>query len=140
MIKLQRVFLISDIHFNYRSMLFFGKRPFNNLKEMHRAIIKNWNKVVKNTDIVIIVGDFGKGSFEFFKEVLKKLKGLKLFVRGNHDYWFRLRRLVKIGISVYDEISLRVKNIDILISHKPKKEYGELFDINIHGHHHRRLL
>ena len=140
MIMLQRVFLISDLHFNYRSMLFFGKRPFNNLKELHEAIIEKWNKDVENKDIVIIVGDFGKGSLEFFKRILKKLKGLKIFVRGNHDYWFRLRRLVKIGIGVYDEISLRIKGIDILISHKPNKEYEDLFDINIHGHHHRRLL
>ena len=78
-----KVYLISDTHFNHRSMIFFGERPFTSLSEMHRTIVENWNSVVGSNDIVIIAGDFGKGSFLFFKQLLEGLNGEKILIKGN---------------------------------------------------------
>lgn len=138
---MSKIHLISDTHFNHRSMIIFGKRPFNNLKEMHNVLIGNWNNVVGRDDTVIVVGDFGKGSFLFFKWLLRELNGKIILIKGNHDYSFRLRKLLKAdSIRIYKEIELKAKDIDILITHKPQKRDKRLFDINIHGHHHRKLL
>lgn len=136
-----KIYLISDTHFNCWSMIFFGKRPFKNLKEMHNTLIKNWNDTVNKNDTVIIVGDFGKGNAIFFKWLLKKLNGKKILIKGNHDYKFRLKKILKTEtIKIYKEIQLKIKNTNILITHKPQNKNKRLFDINIHGHHHKKLL
>lgn len=43
-------------------------------------------------------------------------------------------------IKIYKEIQLKIKNTNILITHKPQNKNKRLFDINIHGHHHKKLL
>lgn len=61
--------------------------------ENHDQKIKaNWNKKVKQNDLVLLPGDFSwamyiedaKKDFEYLNE----LPGTKLLLKGNHDYWW----------------------------------------------------
>lgn len=136
-----KIYTISDMHFNHRSMILFGKRPFKNLKEMHDTIIENWNDVVDKNDMILILGDFGGGDTMFFRWILGELNGEKILIKGNHDHRFRLKKMAKENsMKIYKELSIETDNIDILLSHKPKNRKKYTFDINIHGHHHRKLL
>ena len=50
-------------------------------------MIKNWNEVVSNNDVVIHLGDFGLGKKEYIASIVKRLNGKKILVMGNHDNW-----------------------------------------------------
>jgi hypothetical protein len=52
----------------------------------------DWNKRVNDEDIVLVCGDISWGTNLdeglFDLNTLKDLKGRKVFIRGNHDYWW----------------------------------------------------
>jgi hypothetical protein len=52
----------------------------------------DWNKKVNDEDIVLVCGDISWGTNLdeglFDLNTLKDLKGRKVFIRGNHDYWW----------------------------------------------------
>lgn len=53
---------------------------------MNEGLIERWNSVVGDNDLVMILGDmFFCGSTKA-KDIMKRLKGVKHLVRGNHDW------------------------------------------------------
>lgn len=42
---MSKKFYTSDLHIGHKAILTFDNRPFFTLKEMHEAIIKNWNEL-----------------------------------------------------------------------------------------------
>jgi calcineurin-like phosphoesterase family protein len=52
---------------------------------MNQVLIDNWNMVVDHDDLIICCGDFSLGSSKDAINVLKKLNGHKLLIRGNHE-------------------------------------------------------
>ena len=86
-----RIFSISDLHldiFNTKPMDIFGPVWYNYLDK----IVADWNEKVADDDVVILAGDYSwamkledvEKDFDF----LKNLKGKKIIIRGNHDYWW----------------------------------------------------
>ncbi len=86
-----KIYSISDLHLdvnNSKPMDIFG--PV--WKDYLDTIIDDWNSKVNDEDIVILAGDFSwamklsevEKDFDFFN----KLKGIKIIIRGNHDYWW----------------------------------------------------
>lgn len=86
-----KVFAISDLHLSglmEKPMDIFGEGW-----EGHFEKIKtDWQKKVSEEDIVLIGGDTSWGmKLEeglFDVRSLSSLKGMKVFIRGNHDYWW----------------------------------------------------
>lgn len=85
------VYSISDLHLSGASdkpMDVFGPEWENHFEK----IKKDWREKVSDEDIVLICGDtswgtvLGEGLFDLAS--LKELKGKKVFIRGNHDYWW----------------------------------------------------
>ena len=61
--------------------------------ENHLEKIKaDWRAKVGDEDIVLLCGDTSWGTVleegVFDLECLKDLKGKKVFIRGNHDFWW----------------------------------------------------
>lgn len=138
--QMRDIFLISDTHFGQRFAVRFFKRPFKNIKEMHDTLIKNWNNNIREDDLVLILGDFYGGSKIFSHFLLKKLNGEKILVKGNHDFKFRLKRLIETRkIKIYNRIEFLLNDHHFILTHKPLKNIKKQ-TINIHGHHHRVLL
>ena len=86
-----KIFSISDLHLdinNEKPMDIFGPVWHNYLEN----IVASWNDLVEDEDVVILAGDYSwamkledaVADFEF----LTKLKGKKILIRGNHDYWW----------------------------------------------------
>lgn len=86
-----KIFAISDLHLAFcanKPMDIFGGTWENYLDE----IVDDWQKKVSDDDVVVLAGDLSwamklsetKQDFEF----LSKLKGKKIIIRGNHDYWW----------------------------------------------------
>ncbi len=82
---------ISDLHLPLgvdKPMDIFGK----NWKNYVERLYNNWQENVADDDMVVLAGDFSwatyiedaKKDFDF----LNKLKGRKILIKGNHDYWW----------------------------------------------------
>ena len=86
------IFAISDLHMsvaNPKPMDIFGLKWANYLDR----IKEDWQNRVTDEDVVLISGDISWAmttqdalkDFEYFKD----LPGKKVFIRGNHDYWWK---------------------------------------------------
>ena len=85
-------FLISDTHFGHKNILSFKRndgtslRPaFNSIEEHDEFLIDNWNKVVSPTDKIYHLGDVGFYNVSKLLEVMSRLNGRKVLIKGNHD-------------------------------------------------------
>lgn len=85
------LYAISDLHLastGEKPMDIFGEKWSNH----DEKIKENWIRIVKDEDTVLVAGDIswsmnmenGKADLEF----INNLPGRKIFVRGNHDYWW----------------------------------------------------
>lgn len=94
-----KIFAISDLHLSGmtdKPMNVFGA----NWEGHFDKIKKDWKSKVTHDDAVLICGDISWGTtFEeglYDLQSLKELPGKKIFIRGNHDYWWngitKLRR------------------------------------------------
>ena len=87
-----KVFAISDLHLSglkNKPMDIFG----SNWEGHFEKIKKDWSDKVSPEDTVLVCGDISWGiTLEeglYDLESLKELPGKKVFIRGNHDYWWK---------------------------------------------------
>jgi hypothetical protein len=84
------LFAIADTHLSFGT-----NKPMDSFpgwKDYVSRIEKNWNNIVNDNDTVIIAGDISwamnfdelVADFNFINE----LKGNKIILKGNHDYWW----------------------------------------------------
>ena len=84
-IQHDKVWFTSDLHFWHKNICKYCNRPYESVEEMNEAIIQNWNAVVKDDDIVFVLGDLGFCGIEKLRDLLSQLKGKIFLIQGNHD-------------------------------------------------------
>jgi calcineurin-like phosphoesterase family protein len=90
----QNLFFISDFHVGHENVIRFDGRPFENVGEMHEALISNWNRVVGDEDIVFYLGDLSmRCHISTVKWFVEQLNGKIHFLMGNHDKYREIRNL-----------------------------------------------
>jgi len=112
-------FYIADLHIAHANIIQFDNRPFSDLNEMHKTIVDNWNKAIKTTDTVYILGDFCWAKESEWPFYLAPLAGQKVLIRGNHDpkqFSNTVRKLFQ-DIKDYKEITDSGKHV--ILSHYP---------------------
>jgi calcineurin-like phosphoesterase family protein len=82
---MNKIYFTSDLHFSHANIIKYEGRPFKNVSEMDKALIKNWNDKVNVDDEVYILGDFAFCNEEKSKDIASKLNGIKYLIKGNHD-------------------------------------------------------
>ena len=130
------IYLIADTHFYHENIIKYCNRPFNNAKEMNEYIIEKWNSVVKDNDIVYHLGDVGFGADEEIKEILSRLNGNKILIKGNHDLRRGSNCWKRVGFfEVYDKA---IVINQLVLTHYPiEVEEGH---VNVFGHIHDKPL
>lgn len=115
------IWFTSDLHFGHSKVIEFCKRPFKSVEEMDEKLIKNWNRVVKPTDTVIVLGDFFMYyKKEKLKQIVSRLNGTKVLVRGNHD--MSSSEMKTIGFHhVCESMTMVISNELVNLSHFPYK-------------------
>lgn len=96
------IYAIGDLHFDPigdKPMDVFGKKWCNHKEK----IIKSWNELVTEEDLVLLVGDISWGLKleEAYKDlkIIDELPGTKIISKGNHDYWWSsLNKLDSMGL------------------------------------------
>lgn len=126
-----RILIISDTHFGHINL---SKKYQERPPDFEEKISRNWNRMATPDDMIIHLGDVFVGNPKSWQNIVSKLKGRKILVKGNHDEksnnWY-----LSNGFSFVCDSFVWVKyGYSILFSHKPTPE-GD-FDINIHGHLH----
>lgn len=113
------VFFTSDLHFRHGNIIKYCNRPFETVQEQTEKLIENWNKIVPDTAIVFILGDFAFASKNQQRTILQKLTGKKYLVLGNHDQNIPEEEFE--GIYDLVEVSIKVgENWEtFILSHRP---------------------
>jgi calcineurin-like phosphoesterase family protein len=134
---MRNIFVISDTHFGHKNILNFLNedgsrvRDFSSVEEMDELIVENWNKTVKDDDIVYHLGDvyFGAGH-----QHLKRLRGRKRLILGNHDEG---KNVMFQGIFQKILVWRLFPEFNCVLSHVPVHE-SALYKVkyNLHGHVH----
>lgn len=137
-------FYTSDLHLFHKNVIHLSNRPFKDIDDMHNALIENWNKKVKTSDIVYILGDIGypkkSQDIKLIINFLKKLNGKKILIVGNHD--FKLLNYPKFKdefIEIHNYLEISDFNRKIILFHYPIEEWNGYFKNSIHlfGHIHK---
>ncbi|KAF1298453.1 hydrolase [Enterococcus sp. JM4C] len=134
-------YFIADTHFYHEAVIEFSNRPFENVEEMNRALINNWNSVVKSPkDEVYILGDFVyKGTGAQANQILKKLRGKKYLVKGNHEKYLNDPDFdLSLFEWVKDYYSFKENKVRFVLFHYPILEWDGYYKQSIHlyGHVH----
>lgn len=135
-----KTFLVSDTHFGHKNILnFLNKdgsklRPFETLDEMHEVMIERWNSVVRPKDRIYHLGDVAIPRRGL--QVLSKLNGRKILIKGNHDI-FKLKDYTEF----FDDIRAYWSLDGFILSHIPLHEQSVIrWKANIHGHLHSNIV
>ncbi len=129
-------YYISDLHFGHKNVISYDNRPFKDVEEMNEVLIKNWNNKVEPTDTVYILGDFSWLNKNKTAEILKKLAGKKILIKGNHD---ELKPVVAEQFeAIYDYLEIEDDGEKLVLSHYPMPFWdGQSRDaVHLYGHVH----
>jgi calcineurin-like phosphoesterase family protein len=122
-----RVWITSDHHFNHKNIIRHADRPYLDVDQMNRDLIRRWNAVVAPDDVVYHLGDFAWSDPQPF---LDQLNGRVLAVLGNHDdrSW---------AASTYMEDTIEGQRV--VFCHYPIESWNGMYKgvIHVHGHTHQ---
>ena len=133
----------ADEHFFHASIIKHTNRPFSSLEEMHEVLIENHNNVVRGKDIVVHAGDFSFRTRKDTFELINRLNGTHIFLKGCHDRWmgksgvFQKGKIQGVGY-LYTK---RFGDVHVVVSHWsmrtwPRSHYNSW---NLFAHSHGRL-
>jgi len=82
----QKIYFVSDLHWNHARDFVYKARGFNSVKEHNDAIINSINTTVRDTDIIFNLGDLILNStIEQFEELIASIKCQNMYLLfGNH--------------------------------------------------------
>ena len=128
---MKRVFLISDTHWNHKSIVSAGHRPPDHGERTLAAL----RRTLRPDDTLIHLGDVIFASAPKLLDLLSGLPGHKVLVRGNHDNQSHNWYVAQGFDACMDGLILKRAGRRILFTHEP--EDPGPFDLNIHGHLHK---
>lgn len=153
--NLPDVWITSDTHYNHQnicrgttnwrkpdgSIPIKETRDFKSLDIMNDMIVDNINQYVKQDDVLIHLGDWSFGGFEFIRKFRERIicKNIHLIL-GNHDHHIENNReniqSLFSSVSHYNTLVLDKRNIRLF--HYPIDSWNGLNkgEIHLHGHCH----
>jgi len=131
---MNRIWFIADTHFYHSAILDYEDRPFKDVADMNRQLIKKWNNKVSKLDRVFMLGDFVIGNKDKIREITQQLNGHKILVMGNHDN-YSPRAYMDAGFDWVSKCPIILDDFFIL-SHKPMYLNEHMPYVNIYGHVH----
>lgn len=146
------IWFTSDTHFWHRNIQQYCNRPGESVEGMNELLIQRWNERVKPNEEVYHLGDFFFCGVTKAEEILKRLNGIKFWIKGNHDYkqtklaepyfqWVRdyYRLMVHdVHQAEDDETSFQQYHQPIILSHYPILSWDGMAhgSWHLHGHCH----
>jgi calcineurin-like phosphoesterase family protein len=134
-------YVTSDLHFFHKNILEFchQSRPYSSVDDMHEAIVHNWNTEVQDDDLTYILGDVTFGKISLTIDLLRRLNGRKILIKGNHDKdAVRKAAFCDCFESIHDYLEIKQNGTHVVLMHFPimlwnLKHHGA---VHLHGHLH----
>ena len=84
---MNKIWFTADQHFNHENVINYCHRPYRTVEEMDADLIRCWNEVVGQFDVVYHLGDFTLGDVEMARKYFAQLNGTvwMLYNRLHHD-------------------------------------------------------
>lgn len=136
---MDRKFYIADLHFNHAHAIAYDGRPFSSMEEMNEKLIGNWNNVVGKRDTVYVIGDFIWSKQQYWPNIIERLKGNIVLIRGNHDSNNLCTNTRNYFADVKDYKEIFDMDKKVIMCHYPIPFYKNDFDDNtvmLYGHVH----
>lgn len=125
-----RRFWTSDQHFGHANIIRYCHRPFVDVKAMNEFLVARWNETVTNDDDVWVLGDVAMGDIERSLGFVRRLRGRKVLVTGNHDrcwsghgakseHWLQIYREAGFAEIHQGVVPVVIGGIDALACHFP---------------------
>ena len=121
--------LITDTHFYHNVMVERCGWPPDYIGK----IIKNCQHLVAQQDLLLHLGDVIFYRHKTLKDILAKIPGKKILIRGNHDKGHSNGWFMRNG---FDFVANQIVLDNVLFSHIPQPIFPKEVDYNIHGHFH----
>jgi len=136
----ERVWLISDPHFDHANIIRYCHRPFRNVRQMNAVIRRNWNRTIRPDDLVYFLGDMSFGRAARTPQWwLRRLHGRKIYIKGSHDRGIELSSIIPGVDKVSETEHVLVDGMDFLLVHDPSSAAVDGWNgWLIHGHNHHR--
>lgn len=144
MAKHRKIFFTSDWHLGHANIIGYCGRPFSapgeldnygrfydkdiaqlRVFDMNQRIIKNYNHLVRDEDVVFFLGDLGFKSLPECRKYIRSLNGIKILIMGNHDRW-GITSYYNMGFTaVLEEATIRLGQETITLAHHPRRSLSE---------------
>lgn len=109
------IYFTADTHFGHHNIIEYCDRPFKSDRHMDKVLIRNWNDIVADDDIVYVLGDLtmkGSEHKSYIKNIIGRLNGHKHLILGNHDL-LKPSDYIEIGfISVHTSMEFHVPDAE----------------------------
>lgn len=138
--QFNQVFFSSDLHIGHESVIKFG-RKFESLPMMNHHILSEINRLVKEDDLLVLLGDTMMGEKDYINFLnLLKCNNIILLI-GNHCNRGKLQNaLLECDKLIYlgDYLELNIDKQIICCSHFPMFNWNYQDDgsFHLHGHLH----
>jgi len=106
---------------------------------MDETIIGNWNNVIKDDDVVYLLGDLCFADVDKAREYIKRLKGKIHFIEGNHDKPLANLKHLFVSYRKYSEITM--DNVPVTLCHYALRVWNKSHRgaYSLYGHSHGSL-
>ena len=136
------IFFASDHHFHHKNILTFKDaegnplREFTDVDHMNEIMVQRHNLVVKPNDKVYFLGDVCMSRNAKGLEILGRLNGEKVLVKGNHDLCTANQYL-----QYFKDIRGSHQFDGMILTHIPiHPESLARWGLNVHGHLHSNIV
>lgn len=132
------IFFCSDHHFHHQNILTFKRsdgsplRVFSNVEDMNEHMVAKHNQRVRPGDKVYFLGDVTMARNARGLEILRRMNGEKVLIKGNHDLCSSQQYLEH-----FKDIRAVHQFDGMILSHIPlhPASLGR-WGVNVHGHTH----
>jgi calcineurin-like phosphoesterase family protein len=136
------IFFASDHHFHHKNILTFKRddntplREFDSIDHMNEHIVNCHNSVVRPGDKVYFLGDISMSRNARGLEILARMNGEKVLVKGNHDLC-----TPKQYLEHFKDVRGSHQFEGMILTHIPiHPESLSRWGLNVHGHLHYQVV
>ena len=132
----EKAWVWSDLHFGDRGALYAFQRPFGDVDQMNRHLLREWRRRVRSDDTIICLGDVAHPDAWRDRRLVLDIQdcpGKRVLVLGNHD--LNRNDLREAGFATQCSLALCATDPPLALSHYPLRQIP-VGAVNLHGHLH----
>lgn len=136
MIRVEKVkYVMGDIHLGDDGMFNRAYKSTFDTQELYfEALVRNWNQIVRDEDIVLLLGDIGSDR-ELISRFVAETRGRKWLILGNHDDFAKSCYAAEFEMVFLGPVMIHRR---FIASHEPVPVEPGV--VNLHGHTHDIML